>query len=160
MSVRMSLDEAWTFVARAHTGIVVSLRRSGMPIALPMWFAVLDRQIYVRTPAGSKKVARLRRDPRVAFLVESGERWAELEAVHITGSAEVVDDAAVLARVEAEMERKYAAFRTERAAMPAGTRRHYERPFVVIRIVPDPRVLSWDNRKLEIAPPRPRRPRS
>ena len=150
MSVRLTPEEAWRFVTDAHTGIVATLRRDGMPVALPMWFAVLDRQIYLRTPARSKKVARLRRDPRVAFLVESGERWAELEAVHFSGRAELVDDAAVLARVEAELERKYARFRTLRAAMPERTRRHYEQTFVLIRIVPDPHFLSWDNRKLGV----------
>ncbi len=151
MSVRLTPEEAWRFVTDAHTGIVVTLRRDGMPVALPMWFAVLDRRIYLRTPARSKKVARLGRDPRVAFLVESGERWAELRAVHFTGRAEVIDDAAVLARVETELERKYAGFRTARADMPERTRRHYEQAFALIRIVPDPRFLSWDNRKLGVS---------
>jgi len=151
MSVRLTPEEAWRFVTDAHAGIVVTLRRDGRPVALPMWFAVVDRHIYLRTPARSKKVARLRRDPRVAFLVESGERWAELRAVHFTGRAELVDDPAVLACVEAELERKYARFRTARAEMTERTRRHYEQAFVLIRIVPDPKFLSWDNRKLGLS---------
>ena len=148
MGVRLSAEEAWRFVTDAHTGILVTLRRDGVPIALPMWFAVVDRQLYVRTPARAKKVARLKRDARVGFLVECGERWAELQAVHFTGRAEVVDDAALRARVDAEMDRKYARFRTPRETMPEATRRHYETPFVLIRIVPDPHFLSWDNRRL------------
>ncbi|MBI1814822.1 MAG: TIGR03618 family F420-dependent PPOX class oxidoreductase [Deltaproteobacteria bacterium] len=147
-SVRLSTDEAWQLVAESHTGIFVTLRADGVPIATPMWFAVLDRQIYVQTPKQSKKVARLRRDPRVSFLVESGERWAELRAVHITGQAEFVDDPTTHARVAAEMERKYTRFRTGRAAMPDATRRHYETPFVLIRVAPDEHIISWDNRKL------------
>ena len=144
----MHADEAWRFLTEGHTGILITLRADGVPVALPMWFAVLDRQIYVRTPARSKKVARLRRDPRVAFLVEAGERWAELRAVHITGRAKFVEDAETLERVAAEMERKYARFRTARAAMPEAARRHYQTPFVLIRVVPDAHVISWDNRKL------------
>ena len=147
-SVRLSAEEAWELVTEAHTGIFVTLRRDGLPIALPTWFAVLDRQIYLQTPARSKKVARVRRDPRVSFLVEAGERWAELRAVHLIGRAELVDDQDALARVAAEMERKYARFRTARAAMPETTRRHYETAFVLIRIVPEVPFLSWDNRKL------------
>ena len=146
--MRLSAEDAWQFVAQGHTGILITLRRDGVPIATPMWFAVLDRQIYVQTPARSKKVARLRRDPRVSFLVEAGERWAELRAVHITGQAQFVEDAETLERVAAEMERKYARFRTAHAAMPEAARRHYQTPFVLIRVVPDAHVISWDNRKL------------
>jgi PPOX class probable F420-dependent enzyme len=150
-SVRLSADEAWQFATEAHTGILVTLRRDGVPIATPMWFAVLDRQIYVQTPARSRKVARLRRDPRVSFLVEAGERWAELRAVHFTGRADVVDDPETLRRVTAEMERKYAGFRTARESMPEATRRHYATAFALVRIVPDTHVISWDNRKLRLA---------
>lgn len=148
MSVRLEAEEAWRLVAGAHTGIVVTLRRDGVAIALPMWFVALDRQIYVRTPGGSKKMARLRRDPRVSFLVEEGEPWAELRAVHLTGRAEVVTDADLIVRVAEEMERKYTGFTTARAEMPGATRRHYEQQFVFLRIVPDDRLISWDNRKL------------
>ena len=127
---------------------VVTLRRDGLPIALPMWFVALERRIFVRTLLGSKKVARIERDPRVAFLVEEGERWAELRAVHFTGRASRVADRDLAARVEAAMERKYAAFRTARAAMPDATREHYERPYVHLAIDVDERFLSWDNRRL------------
>ena len=43
---------------------ITSLRRDGMPIALPMWFCVVDGAVYFRTLARSKKAARLRHDPR------------------------------------------------------------------------------------------------
>ena len=71
MSVRLSSDEAWEVLAHAHTGILTSLRRDGRPITLPVWFAVLDRRIYVSGPATAKRHARVRRDPRVAFLVDT-----------------------------------------------------------------------------------------
>ena len=150
-SVRLSSDEAWHFIAQAHTGIFITLRRDGVPIATPMWFAVIDRRIYLQTPARSRKVTRLRRDPRVSFLVEAGERWAELRAVHVTGRAEVVEDADLLPRVAAEMERKYARFRTARAAMPESARRHYATAFALVRVVPHTHLISWDNRKLRLA---------
>jgi len=148
VSVRLEAEEAWQLVAAAHTGILVTLRRDGVPIALPMWFVALDRQIYVRTLTRSKKMARVRRDPRVSFLVEEGERWAELRAVHLTGRVEVVADGSLVGRLEQEMQRKYAGFTTARAAMPGATRRHYEQQFAFLRIVPDERFISWDNRKL------------
>ena len=92
MGVRLEADEAWAVLSSAHTGILTTLRRDGMPIALPVWFVVLDRTICVSVPARTKKVARVRHDPRASFLVESGLAWADLEAVHLTGSVEEVDD--------------------------------------------------------------------
>lgn len=152
MSVRLSPDEAWVVVAAAHTGIFTSLRRDGVPIALPIWFVALDRRIYVSGPSTAKRVARVRRDPRVSFLVESGERWAELRAVHLTGRAWVVTEPELLARVAAALDAKYAAFRTRRSAMPVATRAHYEVELATIEITPDAHILSWDNARLTRRP--------
>jgi nitroimidazol reductase NimA-like FMN-containing flavoprotein (pyridoxamine 5'-phosphate oxidase superfamily) len=148
MSVRLTDDEAWAVLTASHTGILTSLRRDGVPIALPLWFVVLDRRIYVSGPPGVRRVRRIRRDPRVSFLVESGERWAELRAVHLTGRARVVREPDLLARVAAALDAKYRAFRTPRAVMPAATRAHYEAALATIEITPDPHLLSWDNARL------------
>lgn len=147
-SVRLSADEAWQVIGRAHAGVLTSLRRDGVPIALPVWFVALDRRIYVSGPAHTKKFARIRRDPRVSFLVEAGTRWADLVGVHVTGTAEVVADAPLLARVAAALDAKYAGFRTPRAEMPGATRAQYETATATIEIRPDERVLSWDNARL------------
>jgi PPOX class probable F420-dependent enzyme len=148
MSVRLGREEAWSVLANAHTGIFTSLRRDGTPITLPIWFVVLDERIYVSGPAHAKRYARLRRDPRVSFLVESGKRWAELRAVHVTGRARIVTEPELETRVAAALDAKYAAFRTSRSAMPAATRAHYEVPTLTIEITPDARILSWDNARL------------
>ncbi len=151
MSVRLSADEAWAVVEASHTGIFTSLRRDGTPIALPIWFVVLERRIYVSGPATAKRVARIRRDPRVSFLVESGERWADLRAVHVSGRARVVTEPELLARVATALDAKYRAFRTSRAAMPAATRAHYAVELATVEITPDAHILSWDNARLGLA---------
>lgn len=138
-------------IEAAHTGIVTSLRRDGMPMAIPMWFCVVDGAVHFRTPAGAKKAVRLRNDPRVSFLVEGGERWAELWAVHLAGTATFVEDPDVIDRVADALQAKYSSFKTERAEMPDDTRAHYERPFVVIRVDAEERIVSWENAKLGLA---------
>ena len=149
MGLRLSRAEAFAEIAAAHTGILVSLRRDGVPIALPVWHVVLDARIYVGAPAHSKKIARVRRDPRVSYLVESGERWIDLRGVHVTGLARVVeDDPDLVARVVAATSEKYAGFAGDRARMPDDTRGYYERPRALIEIVPDDRILSWVNANL------------
>jgi PPOX class probable F420-dependent enzyme len=144
----MSDDEAWDVLTRAHTGILTSLRRDGQPISLPVWFAALDRRIYVSGQAHTKKFARVRRDPRVAFLVESGERWIELVGVQVTGRATLISDEALAQRVAAALHEKYARFRIPRADMPDAIRTHYETDIATIEIVPQGRLLSWDNSRL------------
>jgi PPOX class probable F420-dependent enzyme len=151
MSIRLSADEAWDVLERAHTGILTTLRRDGSPITLPTWFVVRDRTICFMTFAGTKKLARIANDPRASFLVESGERWAELLAVHLSGRIEPIDDDATAAAVDAVLDAKYAAFRTARAEMPDSAKKAYaaKRFF---RLVPDPRILTWDNARLEHRP--------
>jgi nitroimidazol reductase NimA-like FMN-containing flavoprotein (pyridoxamine 5'-phosphate oxidase superfamily) len=147
--VRLSRDEAWNTIEHSHTGIFTTLRGDGSPIALPVWFVVIDRRIYMTTPSGTKKVSRVRSDARASFLVESGERWAELKAVHLTGRATVVtSDDRLLARVDAAHADKYAAFRTTSTKMPAASRQHYAQERAVVRFEPDERILSWDNARL------------
>jgi PPOX class probable F420-dependent enzyme len=149
MGVRLSEDQAWREIAAAHTGVLTTLRADGTPVALPVWFVARERTIYVSTPPRAKKVARVRNDPRASFLVESGARWAELRAVHVNGAIDVVDDPATITAVTAELDAKYAAFRTATAALPAATRAHYAGR-TILRFVPSGRILSWDNARLEL----------
>ncbi|HEX6659952.1 MAG TPA: pyridoxamine 5'-phosphate oxidase family protein [Ilumatobacter sp.] len=143
----MTDDEIWTFVSDAHTGIMTTLRGDGMPVSLPLWFACLDRRIYIRTLG--KKLRRIANDPRASFLVESGERWVDLKAVHFTGIAEIIDlDETMARRFRAEIDRKYAASRTATADMPNDTAQHYAAGMGIVRFTPDDRILNWDNHKL------------
>jgi PPOX class probable F420-dependent enzyme len=149
MSIRLTADEAWDVLERSHTGILTTLKADGSPVTLPIWFVALDRTICFSAPSRTKKVARARRDPRASFLVESGERWAELCAVHLSGLVSVVDDDAEKARIDKALDAKYAAFRTPRGNMPDATREYYAgRTF--FRLEPGPRVLSWDNHRIAL----------
>jgi PPOX class probable F420-dependent enzyme len=150
MSIRLSSEESWSFLEKGHTGILTSLRRDGWPISLPVWYVALDRKIYVRGPAQTKKYGRMRRDPRVAFLVETGLKWKELSAVHLTGRARSVTDATELERVNEAIDAKYAAFRTERSKMPGATAAHYQQATAVVCIEPEGKLLTWDNARLGI----------
>jgi PPOX class probable F420-dependent enzyme len=149
MGVRLSRDEQWATLESAHTGIITSLRRDGAPVALPIWFAVVDRKIYFRTPAKAKKVARIRNDDRCSFLVESGLAWKELKAVHCNGRAVLLEPGEETERAAVAMDAKYRTSRSEQKAMPAATREHYS-GFVWIRFEPEGEPITWDNAKLRM----------
>jgi nitroimidazol reductase NimA-like FMN-containing flavoprotein (pyridoxamine 5'-phosphate oxidase superfamily) len=147
-SPRMTEAEIWAFVGDAPTGILTTLRRDGVPVALPIWFACLDRTIYLQTRG--KKLQRIANDQRASFLVESGHRWVDLKAVHFTGTAAIVDLAPELARrFGREMGRKYDGLRAQGTEMPASTSSYYQHVHnAAVRFTPDTRVLHWDNAKI------------
>jgi PPOX class probable F420-dependent enzyme len=147
MGIRLTEDEAWKAIDSAHTGILTTLRRDGVPIALPVWFAVEDRTVVLMTPASTKKVRRVRRDPRASFLVEFGEKYVELRGVHLTGRIEIVDDGAAKAGVEEAVNAKYAAFRPAAGALPERAQAFYAQQ-AFLRFVPSGRILTWDNARL------------
>jgi hypothetical protein len=99
------------------------------------------------TPAGTKKIARIRHDSRASFLVESGEQYTELRGVHLTGRVEIVGETTAISRIEAAVNAKYATFRPPADRLPAATRAYYAAQ-AFLRFLPDDRMLTWDNARL------------
>jgi hypothetical protein len=81
--------------------------------------------------------------------VESGERWSELLAVHLTGRVEVIEDELSRESVRSLLDSKYANARTATSAMPDATSDHYA-SMVYLRFIPDDRILSWDNQRIAL----------
>ena len=152
MGIQLSEGEVWAFAEAAHTGVLTTLRRDGRPVSLPLWFVTFDGAVYFSTPSQSKKVGRARRDPRACFLVESGLAWKDLKAVVMTGAVEVVEDEGLVARVGAELDRKYRDFRPDLGRAPGATRRHYGGGRATLRFTPAS-WISWDNAKIRFAKP-------
>ena len=149
MGIRLGADEVQEFLRSQHTGILTTLRADGVPLALPVWFVVIDGTICVRTPARSKKVARLTRDERVCFTVEEGKAWTELKSVVLTGRASVLRDGPEWERAQEAIHAKYIGFGVPNDA-PDATVRHYDTESAIIAVKPDERVLSWDNAKIRL----------
>ena len=147
VGVRLADNEAWDVLRSSHTGILTSLRRDGVPVSLPVWFVVDDRSVLVAGPAASHKFTRIRRDERVGFLVESGEAWKDLRAVHVIGRATLVEQPD-WESVDALFEAKYAGFRTPREKMPASARARYDGARALVRVIATERFLTWDNQRL------------
>ena len=151
VSVRLSDEEAWEVLRTAHTGILTTLRRDGSPVAVPVWFVVDGRVIYVTGPKTTKKFVRIQHDPRVSFLVESGDAWKELCAVHVNGQAELIDDPD-WEHIDGLLAEKYKGFITPREEMPERTRQHYDVGRRLLRITPDRDLITWDNSRLNVGP--------
>src|SRR5690606_11008884 len=101
------------------------------------------------TPAKAKKVHRIVHDQRGSFLVESGDAWTELKAVHLRVELEVVHDPDALEAVAAALDAKYARFRAPASRLPDATKAHY-RNEVVVRATPVGSPISWDNSRIRL----------
>jgi PPOX class probable F420-dependent enzyme len=138
-------EERRAYLADAKTIMLVSLGRDGYPHAVPMWFMVdADGAIRMTTYGRSQKALNLRRNPKTALLVESGERYDELKGVLVRGTAEVLEDPELCLQTLIAIHRKHL------GAVADGVEevmRAQARKRVVIRITPV-RVSSWDHRKL------------
>lgn len=149
MSIRMSEEEAWSFLETGHTAILTTLRRDGWPVSLPLWYVVDGRVVYVATPTGSLKVARIRNDDRACLLVEQGSRWEELAAVELPVRAAVMEPGPEAGRIADMFDDKYARFRPARSRMPAAAGRHYSDQ-AVIRLDPAGAPVTWDNSRIRL----------
>jgi PPOX class probable F420-dependent enzyme len=83
---------------------LTSFRRDGTGVATPVWFVEADGRLLVETDAGSCKVRRIRRDPRVTIApcTATGRLWG----TPVPAWAELLPDAEV-ARVDRLMASKY-----------------------------------------------------
>jgi nitroimidazol reductase NimA-like FMN-containing flavoprotein (pyridoxamine 5'-phosphate oxidase superfamily) len=145
----MSDDEVWAFLEKGHTGIFTTLKSDGWPVSLPVWFVVVDRQIFVMTPAQTKKVARVNNDDRACFLVESGDAWVELAAVELPVRASVLEPGEEVGAALVAFAAKYASYRPPSKRVPGATTKHYSKQ-AVIRLDPAGPALSWDNARIRL----------
>ncbi len=145
MAISLTDDEMWAFLAEEEVAVLTTLRADGSPVSVPVWFCSERPLIYVAGPAATAKFRRIRRDPRVAFLVESGRRWVELKAVHVNGTASVVEEPD-WEHIDELLATKYADMRSQPSQQSSSAKRRYaERS--LLAITPE-RVVSWDNARL------------
>ena len=84
---------------------LVTFRRSGAAVPTPLWFVEEGGVLYVRTPARSGKVKRLRNNPRVRVVPSDGR--GNPKGAWIDGRARVVVDDAEAERANRLVHRKY-----------------------------------------------------
>ncbi len=144
-AIELTDEERERYLAEATTIILVTIGRDGYPHAVPMWFLVDDDGgILMTTYRRSQKVMNVRRNPRVALLVESGTQYDQLKGVLLRGNGEVLDDEALCVRVLTRIHAKHGSGLTSgvEEVMKAQARKR-----AVLKITPA-RVVSWDHRKL------------
>jgi PPOX class probable F420-dependent enzyme len=140
----MSDDEVREFLDEQRSSTVATYGPQGQIHLVGMWYAVMDGLIWIETKRKAQKVVNLRRDPRMSFLVETGQTYDQLRGVALEGRGVVIEDPDVVWDVCVDIFNRYNGEYTDEM-----------KPFVefmaknrvAVRLDVD-RVRSWDHRKL------------
>src|SRR5262249_1386254 len=146
--IAMSEAETAAYLAAGRTAILVTTGPDGRPDPVPMWY-VLDAagRLRMRTYAKSQKAVNLRRDPRVACLVEDGTRYAELRGVQLTGWIELIGDPDWIADVVVGLAGKYEGLDPRHADAVRESARNRSGKQVGLLLHVE-HMVSWDHGKL------------
>ena len=143
--IRMTDDEVWKFVESRKSLQVATLNRDGSPHLTTLWFGMLDGDIVFETFTKSQKIVNLKRDPRIAVLVEDGDVYNELRGVAINGRAELYDEPDEVFRYALAVTRKNNPGLSDEQQQAAARILSQKRTAVVVK--PE-RIVSWDHRRL------------
>jgi len=143
----MAPEEIAALVAGARTAILATVGPDGVPDPVPMWFILRGDEIWMRTYAKSQKAINLRRDPRVAVLIEDGERYAQLRGVQFSGRMDLSDDVDLICEIAAALLVKYEGLDPADTEAVMSAYRPTAAKQVAMRLVVE-HTASWDHAKL------------
>lgn len=143
--IAMSDDEVWDFIATQKNIQVCTLNRDGSPHLTVMWFALQGRSIILETFTRSQKIVNLKRDPRMAVLLEDGAEYNELRGVSINCEAELIEDYDTVHAMHVDVVLRNQPGVTAEQAREFTAAMSKKKTVIVVR---PQRVMSWDHRKL------------
>jgi PPOX class probable F420-dependent enzyme len=149
----MSAEEVDDFLRSERTTTMCTMHPDGSIHAVAMWYAFLGGHPAIETKRTSQKIQNLRRDPRLTFLVEAGDKYDNLRGVELVGRARIVEDPNQVSEFGVSMWERYVSTYSE-DQRPLVDAMMHNRVVVAIDIS---RVVSWDHRKLAPAEPAPTR---
>ena len=142
--IRMTPEEQDEFLTRARTMVLCTVDKDGYPHAVAMGYMVKDGCIYMTSYRKAQKVVNIRRNPKVAVMVESGTAYNQLKGVMIRGRCEIIDAPDEVWKIMREIR----TFQEGGVPPPADAvvqARTQKRS--VLKIIPE-KVASWDHSKL------------
>ncbi len=142
--IAMTAEEQAAFLGSEKTIILTSIDSHGYPHSVAMWFAMIDGLVHMTTFRKAQKVVNIRRNPKVALLVESGTNYSELRGLLIRGEAELVEDPELCLAILMDIQSRYYG-PTDGSVREILAKQAEKR--VAVRIRPN-RVASWDHSKL------------
>ncbi|MEU6767267.1 pyridoxamine 5'-phosphate oxidase family protein [Streptomyces sp. NPDC046853] len=149
--IMMSPDELDAFLATERTCRVATVSGDGAPHVSALWFAWDGTSLWLFSITRSRRWADLRKDQRVAVVIDSGVEYTELRGVELSGTAEFVAESPRVGEPFPELEAPERLFAQKYFGMDTMP---YDGKHAWIRLTPDA-IASWDFRKLADLQARP-----
>ncbi len=140
--IQFTPDEQAAFLREHRKAALATIDKDGFPHVVAMNFIVEDGAFYLTSYGKAQKVVNIRRNPKVALMIEAGDAYTELRGVMIRGHCDIIEGAQAVRATFAAM----AAARGTTTARPRGSVDSAPKR-VVLKIIPQ-KVASWDHRKL------------
>lgn len=119
---------------------LATLDGEGYPHLVAMNYGVRDGVFYMTSYGKAQKVLNIRRDPKVALMMESGGSYGELKGVMVRGVCDIAEGEDSVREAWAIISRSGEAPRRRETSDSAPKR-------VVLKVTPL-RIASWDHTKL------------
>jgi PPOX class probable F420-dependent enzyme len=140
--IRFTPEEQTAFLREHRKAALATTDKEGFPHVVAMNFYTKDSLFYMTSYAKAQKVLNIRRNPKVALMVEAGDKYSELQGVMVRGHCEIIEGADAVRTAFAEMaQARGATYERPQAARDSSPKR------VVLKIIPE-KITSWDHRKL------------
>ncbi|WP_058041353.1 pyridoxamine 5'-phosphate oxidase family protein [Streptomyces roseifaciens] len=143
--IMMTRPELDAFLAGQRTCRVATVGRDGRPHLSALWFVWDGSAVWLYSIVRSRRWAELRRDARIAVLVDDGREYGELRGAELSGTAAFVGEAPRTGEPCPELAAPEALFTTKYfgglPSMPHDGRHAW------LRLTPEA-IASWDFRKL------------
>ncbi|MFU0437139.1 pyridoxamine 5'-phosphate oxidase family protein [Streptomyces sp. KAI-26] len=142
--IMMTPEERDAYLREQRTCRVATLAADGPPHIGALWFVWDGTSLWLYSITRSLRWSQLRKDPRIAVVVDDGEEYDELRGVELSGTAEFVGEAPRTGEPCPELdvpERLFPAKYFGMTEMPHDGRHAW------LRLTPAT-VTSWDFRKL------------
>jgi PPOX class probable F420-dependent enzyme len=140
--IQLSPEEQTAFFREHRKAALATADQNGFPHLVAMNFVMKDGVFLMTSYAKAQKVLNIRRNPKVALMVETGSSYAELRGVMVRGDCEIIEGAEAVRSVFAAMaEARGVTYERPSGSLDSAPKR------VVLKIVPQ-KVTSWDHSKL------------
>ena len=140
--IRLTADEQTVYLRNNRKCALATLDKDGFPHVTAMNFVLRDGAYYMTSYGKAQKVVNIRRDPKVAIMVETGSAYAELKGVMVRGECQIIEGEDAVHQVWAWSAEE----RGETYKRPAGASSSAPKR-VVLKIVPH-KIVTWDHSKL------------
>ena len=148
-AIAMTQAETREFLNGVMTADLTTLGADGWPHSVAMWFAPDDEVLRMWTYRKSQKVLNLKRDPRFAVLIESGQSYNELKGILVRGRARILEDFDEVKEIGKTLHGRYvlgeADYTIDPHSMSEIERQAHKRVGLEL---PLERLATWDHSKL------------